>query len=166
MTHSNDERSVMAMSLWNDWNTQVLRWERMHANESDFDYIVVRSEDLLNPDTKLEMLVRLAQFVKSPLSIDGLSELSKLEAIDFGESISWSARSDEKPATVFKASNTNKGAEKVKKLHERYGKWKHMEKDNPALYAKLLEAGAAGLAAFGYAPRENYFTPGSDTSQM
>lgn len=56
------------MQLWNDWNTQALEWEQAHERGDDFDYIVLRSEDLINPETKFETLVRIADFVGSPMT--------------------------------------------------------------------------------------------------
>jgi hypothetical protein len=65
MMYSDDFDSVMGMQLWNDWNTGLLDYERTHADGRSFDFLVMRTEDLLNPETKFEALVQLADFVGS-----------------------------------------------------------------------------------------------------
>ena len=51
-TYSNDSYPVLAMHLWNDWNTQAFEWQQAHAStDSDFDSLVMRSEDLVDPCT-------------------------------------------------------------------------------------------------------------------
>lgn len=64
----NGTEPVLAMQLWNDWNTQALQWEQAHATDSDFDFMVMRSEDLINPERKFETMLRLADFVGSPMT--------------------------------------------------------------------------------------------------
>ena len=56
-------QSVMAMQLWNDWNLEALEWEHSHANGQTFDFITMRTEDLVDPKTKLNSLLHLATFV-------------------------------------------------------------------------------------------------------
>lgn len=82
-----DLSPVLAMNLWNDWNTQVLEWEREHASDADFDYLVVRSEDLVDPSTKFETLARLAAFVGSPKTLEELCCMSREKEIDMGKSL-------------------------------------------------------------------------------
>ena len=85
--HSNTSDPVLAMHLWNDWNTQLLEWEKAHAADKDFDFLVVRSEDLLDPEKKFESLVRMAKFVGSSMTREELCCLSRESAIDMGQSI-------------------------------------------------------------------------------
>lgn len=67
-------KEVEAMQLWNDWNSQVLEWERRNADGRTFDFLVIRTEDLLSPETKFENLVKLADFVGSPRTVNELCE--------------------------------------------------------------------------------------------
>jgi len=156
---SNGSEPVLAMQLWNDWNTQVLRWEQSHANDADFDYMVVRSEDMLNPETKFEMLARPAAFVGSTMSVQELCNMSRTDAVDLGQSKSWGIYDDK--LHLGTSSDTESGSEA--KVHERYGKWKHALQDLPELSAELHDEGAQGLAVFGYEPRANALTLGSQT---
>jgi hypothetical protein len=79
--------NVFAMQLWNDWNLQVLEYERAHFGK-DFDYLVMRTEDLLNPETKFGSLQQLAHFVGSPNSIQDVCCQSQLAVVDMGVSTS------------------------------------------------------------------------------
>ena len=82
------------MHLWNDWNTQALEWEQAHAKEDDFDFIVVRSEDLVDPEKKFETLSKLADFVGSPMTRKDVCCLSRQEAVDLGQSVNWTGKKD------------------------------------------------------------------------
>ncbi len=84
--YSNDS-SVLAMNLWNDWNTQALEWERAHSGDTDFDSLVMRSEDLVDPSKKFEVLARLAAFVGSPKTLEEICCISREEEIDMGQSL-------------------------------------------------------------------------------
>eukprot|EP00977_Amphora_coffeiformis_P028782 scaffold37050_cov199-Amphora_coffeaeformis.AAC.4 len=80
---------IQAMQLWNDWNRQVWDWERRAAEDKDnnFDFLVLRTEDLLlSPETKLESLIKLADFVGSPLTTQELCCLSRQAVVDMGQS--------------------------------------------------------------------------------
>jgi hypothetical protein len=73
-----DGKEVEAIQLWNDWNSQVLEWERRNSDGRTFDYLTIRTEDLLSPETKFESLVKLADFVGSPRTGDELCEYHPL----------------------------------------------------------------------------------------
>ena len=77
--------SVKAIQLWNDWNQQLYRWEQDHHNDG-FDFLVMRTEDLLNPSTKGEALQQLADFVGSSLSDPELCCLGRNTIKDMGQS--------------------------------------------------------------------------------
>ena len=77
---------AMAIQLWNDWNTQVLEWERKNSDGETFDYLVMRTEDLMDPSTRLVSLRQLADFVGSQKSETELCRLSKQEIKDMGQS--------------------------------------------------------------------------------
>ena len=85
--YQNGSYPVLAMHLWNDWNTQALGWEQSHSNDPDFDYLVMRSEDLLDPSRKFETLARLAAFVGSPKTLKELCCMSQEEDVDMGKSL-------------------------------------------------------------------------------
>ena len=103
---------VLAMQLWNDWNVDLYEWamkekqrnaaaaSSMHKtkkkkkNDDDdddddfpsFDYLVVRSEDFLNPDTKFQSLQVLANFIGSTLTEQEICCLSQRQSRDMGQS--------------------------------------------------------------------------------
>ena len=83
----NSSEPVLAMHLWNDWNTQALDWERAHRKRADFDFLVMRSEDLLDPTKKFESLLRLAEFVGSPMTMEKLCCMSRENMVDMGQSL-------------------------------------------------------------------------------
>ena len=155
--YSNGYEAVLAMHLWNDWNKQSLQWEQEHAKDSDFEYMVVRSEDLLNPETKLETLARLAAFVGSPLTVTELCELSRTDVVDLGQSKSWGLGNETR-------SYDNAQEGDVASVHARYGKWKEVLKNSPELSAKLHDEGTKGLKVFGYEPRMNILTLASESN--
>lgn len=78
--------AVKGMQLWNDWNTALYSWEKQHNNGVDFDFVVMRTEDLLDPVKKFESLLQLADFVGSPLSTKDLCCLSRKAIVDMGKS--------------------------------------------------------------------------------
>ena len=75
-----------AMQLWNDWNLQVLQWAKEHSDGETFDYLTIRSEDLVNPQTRFETLVRLAHFVGSTKTVKDLCCMSQKAVKDLGKS--------------------------------------------------------------------------------
>ena len=85
-TNNTELMSVLAMQLWNDWNLQVLEYEKAHANDADFDYLVMHTEDLLNPETKFQSLQQLAHFIGSPNSLTEMCCQSQQAVVDMGES--------------------------------------------------------------------------------
>jgi hypothetical protein len=83
---------VFAMQLWNDWNTEVMEWERIHADEKSFDYMVMRTEDLVDPKHKLDSLLHLATFVGLRPSPSELCCISIKDEKDMGLSVNVSQR--------------------------------------------------------------------------
>jgi hypothetical protein len=49
--------TAFSMQMWNDMNRQAMEWGISHSDGKTFDYLMVRSEDLLNPETRLETLL-------------------------------------------------------------------------------------------------------------
>jgi hypothetical protein len=82
---------VFAIQLWNDWNTEVLEWEqRTHADGQSFDYMVMRTEDLVDPKYKLDSLLHLATFVGLQPSPSELCCISMKDNKDMGLSVNVS----------------------------------------------------------------------------
>lgn len=79
-------RSLLAMDLWNDWNVQVHDWAMHHNDGTTFDYLVVRSEDLLDPLLRQKTLVQLSHFVGSPRKPGDICCISNLQMTDMGQS--------------------------------------------------------------------------------
>lgn len=84
--YDNDNlKEAMGVQLWNDWNMETLEWEQRHSDGDSFDYLVMRSEDLLDQN-KFDSLVQLADFVGSQNTIKELCCISKRELVDMGKS--------------------------------------------------------------------------------
>jgi hypothetical protein len=79
--------------------SQALQWEQAHTSNAAVECMVVRSEHMLNPDTKLETLLRLAAFVGS-ISVEELFDMSQLDAVDLGQSKSWGLYNDKRHTTL------------------------------------------------------------------
>jgi hypothetical protein len=84
---------IQAMQLWNAWNTQALQWARHQSYLSrtepsapQFEYLVVRAEDLLNDQTRYETFLRLAHFVGSSASPTQVCHASCQGLVDLGQS--------------------------------------------------------------------------------
>ena len=77
-------KQVMAMQLWNDWNTQVYEFGTTHPS---IDYLPIKTEDLLSPDTRFEAIQQIADFVGSPLTMEQICCLSQRELHDMGKSM-------------------------------------------------------------------------------
>jgi hypothetical protein len=84
--------NVFGMQLWNDWNTEVLEWERTRAAGQSFDYMVMRTEDLVDPKHKLNSLLHLASFVGLRPSTSELCCMMIKEETDMGLSVNVSQR--------------------------------------------------------------------------
>lgn len=62
---------IKAMRLWSDWNIQASRWADKHMDGGDsFDYLRIRTEDLVNPETKYDVYRKVARFVGANLNED------------------------------------------------------------------------------------------------
>lgn len=84
-------KQVMAMQLWNDWNTQVYEFGTNHPS---IDYLPIKTEDLLSPDTRFEAIQQIAEFVGSPLSREQICCLSQRELHDMGKSMNMLGQKD------------------------------------------------------------------------
>ena len=98
--HPNTSDPVLAMHLWNDWNTQLLEWEKAHASDEDFDFLVMGSEDLLDPEKKFESLVRMAEFVGSSVTMEKLCCMSRESVVDMGQSVGFDETAGQKGSGV------------------------------------------------------------------
>jgi hypothetical protein len=82
---------VYGMQLWSDWNADLFEWEQQAeaataSGKKSFDYIVMRTEDLLNPESKFEALTLLADFVGSQKTPHELCCQSRRAVVDMGQS--------------------------------------------------------------------------------
>ena len=50
---------MQAIELWNDWNLQIKAWAERHRDGVTFDYLRIRTEDLVNPETKYDVLQKV-----------------------------------------------------------------------------------------------------------
>jgi len=135
--HQYPDMKVKSMQLWSDWNADLLEWERRKAEAvnagsgENFDFLLLRLEDLLDSDTRFEQIKRVASFVGSPHSDAKLCCISMEGEKDLG-------------------SHSTRGFSK--NVKERYGKWRGpLENDRPLSNA-LHSEGKRGLSVFGYEP--------------
>jgi hypothetical protein len=99
---------VKGMQLWNDWNLQVHNWSK--RQNGTVDYLVMRSEDLLDPSKRFERLEKLADFVGSNIAKDKLCCLSQKSTVDFGASSHFGQDlADEKRAGFRRPFNPLRG---------------------------------------------------------
>ena len=84
--YTGDFTPVLGMQLWNDWNTGLLEYEQKHADGKSFDFLVMRTEDLLNPEKKFKSLIQLADFVGSQKTMKELCCMSRKAVVDMGVS--------------------------------------------------------------------------------
>jgi len=124
---------VNGIQLWSDWNTQVRDYSERAANEvgSDYDYIVIRLEDLLDSNKRYGVIKSVATFLGSRKTDSELCRMAKEGVKDMG-----SHTRGNKPSDVKK----------------RYGKWHGPLAQNPSMSKEVHEQGGKGLATFGYEP--------------
>ncbi|CAB9510969.1 expressed unknown protein [Seminavis robusta] len=79
--------TTLSMKLWNDVNQQVMEWGKAHSDGETFDYLTLRSEDLVNPNTRFETLLQLADFIGSRKTLRELCCMSQQELHDLGKSL-------------------------------------------------------------------------------
>jgi hypothetical protein len=77
---------VYGMQLWNDWNADLYDWVQSQLSNNKFDYLVMRTEDLMNPESKFEALTLLADFVGSRKTPLELCCISRKAVVDMGQS--------------------------------------------------------------------------------
>ena len=83
----NNATSIKAMQLWNDWNNALYNWGKTHRNRTDVELVTMRIEDLMNPNTRFDALVQLADFVGASMSLHNLCCLSQRPLVDMGKSV-------------------------------------------------------------------------------
>jgi len=115
------------MQLWSDWNADLLDWEKRHNDGSTFDFLVLRLEDLLDPNERYQQMSRVADFVGSVKSEQQICCLAKEGVKDMG---------------------SHGGG--IKDVTKRYGKWHDPLKNNKELSDAIHTEGKKGLTAFGY----------------
>jgi len=148
-----NEVAKKAMRLWSDWNTQVNKfslrvlrqtWFAENGNakkgqqENFMDYMIMHSEATISEDliTRFGAYRQMAKFVGSQLTVRELCCLAKKETHYMGS---------HDPSYAVNAHQA--GASGVK---SRYGKWKKMLANKPALMAALEKIGGQALKRFDY----------------
>lgn len=121
---------VKQIRLWSDWNSDVHEWCEREANRNqNFDFLVVKLEDFVDPRTRYAVVEKVADFVGSPLSPEERCCVSKKGQHDLG-------------------SHSHTGLS----LSQRYGKWRGKVDGKPELKEELEMEGARGLDLFEYEP--------------
>jgi len=118
-----------AIQLWSDQNVQLLEWELKHRDSETFDFLVVRTEDLVGSETRFAVSRQIARFVGSSIPDRMLCCIAKEGNKDLG-------------------SHSNLSGQ----VSKRYGKWHERVKNNPGLHRVLHAEGKQGLDRFGYQP--------------
>ena len=146
--YSGDLYPVRAMQLWNDWNVQAATWAR--TNPDKVEYLLVRSEDLLDPQRKPMVLKRLAILLGSPLVNDDrrLCCLAKKGANDYGKSSLVGVKNNIMMNGIVSDNVKNHNDS----VQSRYGKWRTTLQKSPTLSLELHKHGKEGLSQFGYEP--------------
>ena len=126
---------VKSIQLWSDWNSDLLRWERRQSSRGgeNFDFLVVRIEDLIDSKTRFQQIQRIADFVGSEASFAQLCCLAQAGLIDQGSH--GSLRNNVK---------------------DRYGKWRDALDKDLMLSKELHDEGRVGLETFGYEPYSDW----------
>ncbi|CAB9502063.1 expressed unknown protein [Seminavis robusta] len=168
------------MQLWADWNQQVYQWEQEQVqkqlqqqilreensnvidNDSDnsnnnqpqLDYMVLRTEDLLHPDTRLEALVQLAEFVGARVTPRDLCCQSQRPLHDMGQSNNREALTKDMFLELLLGRKDRKTQQQEERaVKARYGKWRHAP---PELLWQLEDIGKETLQLFGYNPPRRF----------
>jgi len=80
----NARSKIKSMQLWNEWNEQVYEYFKEFSDGISFDFLVIRSEDLLNK--KYESLLKIADFVGSCRTPEEICCMSRKKDQDIGGS--------------------------------------------------------------------------------
>jgi len=120
-----------AVRLWSDWNVQLLDWGTKHGDGERFDYMAVRTDDLIRAEARFAAIRQIRDFVGS-------------------------TKSDQEICCIAMESNKDLGShsygKKEKQVTQRYGKWHAKVEGKPQLKTDLHREGARGLEVFGYEP--------------
>merc|ERR1711988_642640 len=119
----NEDGALKAIRLWSDWNTEVETWSSSHVDGETFDYLKIRTEDLVHPDTKYDAYKRIADFVGSPYTDEQICCMV------------------EQPNKFMGSHSTSQGGNLRSNnqdfVQSRYGHWKKKVAGNVALESKL-----------------------------
>lgn len=131
---------IFAMHLWNDWNADLYNWERteQQAQPRNFDFLVMRSEDLLRPESKFEALTMLADFVGSAKTPQELCCMQRKSIVDMGQSINLG----KKPAMDGAHSKLLEYLDRRKELQQKMAELSGKSEFTKMTGAELIEAKA------------------------
>jgi hypothetical protein len=164
--NTNDQRdessSLLAMDLWNDWNLQVYSYSKQQLqkqssqdDESGFDYIVVRTEDLVSSVArKFATIHKLARFVGCQRSQEEICTYSQhRNERDLGRTtdsviapISSNPQQGKQPHRILPSRDAYDA------VRSRYGRWMDQLQDSPEMSKEIHRRGSHALKVFGYEP--------------
>eukprot|EP01039_Chlorochromonas_danica_P004921 gene4921-5402_t len=143
------DRPIQAIRLWSDWNSQVYHWAQRYSkhlgDDKNFGYLVVHSEDFVDPDdnVRLAVIEKMANFVGSTINRRDLCCMAMRDSTFLGSHDRSTLAGGKSP------------------LSSRYGKWKKHVENNPKLSEELFSVGSEGLRIFGYHPMRTLSTDSS-----
>ncbi|CAM9821095.1 unnamed protein product [Laminaria digitata] len=130
---------LKAITMWNTWNVGLYEWAASELEKgveaSGLDYLLLHTEDLIDPDAKFAAIKDVAEFVGSPLSDKELCCIATEGSKDMGS---------------HTASRKDRG-----QITSRFGKWKTKVEGDPDLAGNLQKEGERGLRIFGYEPERS-----------
>ncbi|CAM9164463.1 unnamed protein product [Discosporangium mesarthrocarpum] len=133
-TPSELDTPLKAIKLWDKWNADLYEWARHNRGRlAGLDYLLLHTEDLLDPDAKFAAVKDVADFVGSPLSDNELCCIATEEATDMG-------------------THTKSIQDRTRVVNKRFGKWKAKVEGNMKLKEALHSEGERGLRLLGYYP--------------
>jgi hypothetical protein len=136
--YDNDNlKEAMGVQLWNDWNMETLEWEERHSDGDSFDYLVMRSEDLLDETNKFDSLVQLADFVGSQKTIKELCCMSQKEIVDMGMS---GVQNKKTGLMNILDENSNLSSALKGKVLQANTKRNNLRADRPEVFVRLQES--------------------------
>ncbi|CAM9637138.1 unnamed protein product [Choristocarpus tenellus] len=100
------EAPLKAIRLWNKWNTGLYEWAKQkQVHGTGLDYLLLHTEDLLDPEHNFAAVKDVAEFVGSPLSDKDLCCIALEKTRDMG-------------------SHSKTKEERAVGVTSRFGKWK------------------------------------------
>ena len=119
---ANSREKIQAMQLWNDWNSQVHRYGMNSSDGVSFDYLLLRTEDLL--DHSFETTLKLADFVGSQKILQEICCISQMTSQDLGASLKGNRA--EEPWTVKREAHGGVDRDEIDFFLDKAGQFNEM----------------------------------------